>query len=111
MNINQIIKKFKKPITLTYTDEMKLNDKLWEIEQEDRKLMAQLYEQIITEARNKGFKCTYIIYDGNEEKIVEIFKNEEEQELCQLGILNSYNLFGYCKPLIQYIEQCLNKED
>lgn len=99
---------FKKPITLTYTDEMKQNDELWKTEQEDRNLMAKLYEQIINEAKSKGFKCTYKIYNGPSEEIIEVFEGKEEQKLCELGILTSNNMFGYCKALIQYIECCLN---
>lgn len=53
---------------LTYTKEMEKQDKLWQEEKENLNTMEKLYNQIIEEAKNKGFKSASEIYDGEKEK-------------------------------------------
>lgn len=93
---------------LTYTKEMKKQDKLWESENEDLYIMEKLMNEIIEEAKTKGFTGTTIIYDGKKEKITEVFENKEQLKSARLGKFESLG-FGYCKPLINYLEEILNK--
>ena len=95
-------------IKLTYTEEMKEQDNLWNEGNEDFNIMARLYNEIIEEAKTKGFNGYACIYDGGQEKLCTIYKNEEEQELAKLGKVEVEDV-GYCKPLIHKLENILNQ--
>lgn len=84
---------------LTYTDEMRKQDELWETEEENIELMEQLQRQVIYEAKAKGWKGSAVFWKGGNESIVDIAENEEEH---QHG--NKVESFGYCKSLINKIE-------
>lgn len=86
---------------------MQKQDKLWNKEKEDLNIMEKLYNKILKDAKDKGFKGIANIYDGGDEKLIEIFRNKEEQELAALG-KKDVNTFGYCKPLISHLEKILN---
>lgn len=90
---------------LDYTDKMKEQDKLWETESEDVNIMENLFNDIIRQAKQKGFNGCYIIYQVNDECACEIFSSEEEYEKCCNGEKNSEFIFGYCKPLIECLEK------
>ena len=94
-------------IKLTYTERMQEQDKLWDGEKEDLYIMETLMNEIIEEAKTKGFTGNAIIYDGEKEKITEIFENKKQLELARLGKIDSFG-FGYCKPLINRVEEMLN---
>lgn len=79
------IPEVKLPTKLTYTDEMRESDTLWQYEKEDIFLMMKHYNEIIDEARLYGFNCPVEIYEGNNEGCIDIFKNEYHHRLCQLG--------------------------
>lgn len=93
-------------IKLNYTGEMIIQDKLWGEEKENLNIMAKLYKEIMTEAKDKGFNGYYIIYKANEECICEIYENEDAYN----NGAESLNLFGFCKPLIDYLESILNSQ-
>lgn len=94
-------------IKLTYTEEMRKNDEIWKVEKEDVELMKRLYEEIYQEALSKGFNQLIFIYDYNNEALVEVYLDEEDKELCELGV-NEPESFGFCKSFIRYIEDVLN---
>jgi hypothetical protein len=94
---------------LTYTDEMKAQDKLWEIQNEDFGVMEKLYNQIITEAKIKGFNGVTYIYSVGSEMLCQIFNSEEEKELADIGTYSDFDEVGYCKPLIEKLEAILNR--
>ena len=88
---------------------MEEQDKLWQEEKENLNTMEKLYNQIIAEAKNKGFKGVSEIYDGENEKCIDIFENQEQKELCKQGsLMAEWETFGYCKPLITYLEKIIN---
>lgn len=95
-------------IKLTYTDEMKKQDKLWSESNEDLDVMEKLYREIEEEAKQKGFNGIAYIYDGESEKLCTIYESKEQEELARLGKVEVED-FGYCKPLILYLETLLNK--
>jgi hypothetical protein len=90
---------------LDYTDRMKEQDKLWETESEDTNIMENLFNDIIRQAKQKGFNGYYVIYQVNNECVCEIYNSEEEYEKCCNGEEDSEFLFGYCKPLIECLEK------
>lgn len=94
-------------IKLTYTKEMQEQDKLWNEDSEDYDIMEKLYNDIIAEARQKGFNGVVDIY-RNYEVVAGIFESEEEKE--KLRENDDYiTMAGYCKPLIKALEDILNK--
>lgn len=97
-------------IKLTYTDEMRFQDALWENEKENVQRMKELYKDIMQEAVEKGFKGSYVIYEGigGNEAIIDVYMNDEEKKAVELGKEES-TMFGYCKPLIEYLEEILNE--
>ncbi len=96
-------------IKLTYTKEMDFQDFLWNTEGEDKERMKELYVGIMEEAKEKGFKGSYDIYDGEyPEAIIEVYRDEKEREDAYLGKVE-VPMFGYCKPLIEYLEKILNE--
>lgn len=97
-------------IKLTYTDEMKEQDLLWETEQENFETMKKLYIQIMNEGKAMGFTGVYSIY-VIDEAVIEIYENEAEKEKCSEGKAEIESIFGYCKPLIHYLESVLNKSN
>lgn len=86
---------------LTYTKEMAKQDKLWDTASENLNTMAELQKLIVDEAISKGLKFEYQIYIySDEESLCDIrFKGEDEWES-----------FGYCKPLIEALENRLRRE-
>ena len=89
-------------VNLTYTEEMKEQDRLWETEQEDVKVMSRLYNQIIAEAKEKGFKgrCEYV--EWGREMTCSIYENEDDDE--------AYAIVGFCKPLISRLKEIMDDE-
>lgn len=99
----------KKEIKLTYTEVMKEQDKLWEGEIEDRNLMESLFNQIIKEAKTKGFTGYCKVYQGPGECICEVFDSEEEfNKLFHTD--EERDMLGFCKALISNLEERLNRE-
>lgn len=98
-------------IKLTYTDEMKKQDELWQTEKEDLNTMKKLYNDIIDEAKNNGFQGNVIFHVFNDEAVFEIFESKKEEEMVSSGELdlNGENMGGYCKPLIEKLERILNE--
>lgn len=94
-------------IKLTYTAEMQEQDELWSSEKEDLNLMKGLFKQVMDEAVLYGYSGCYDIYDASSESICEIFENEKDRaESYEYG---ESLIFGFCKPLIEYLEKyCLN---
>ena len=92
---------------LTYTREMQIQDKLWVDAKEDLTIMEKLYHQIVEEAKTKDFKGIVEIFDGEDEKLAEVFKSEEQLNLAKIG-KEEVPTFGYCKPLIEYLQELLN---
>lgn len=95
----------KKVIELTYTEEMKKQDKLWKAEKEDSNLMEKLFHQIANEAKEKGFTGYCSIYQADNECICEIFHNKEEYKKASLSGEAVYHSFGFCKALIEELEK------
>lgn len=95
---------------LNYTQEMKEQDKLWESEREDLEVMERLYNEIISEAKSKGFKGIARIYNGTTEKLIEIFETKEEMLKADNGEVIAQQTFGYCKPLIEELEILINNQ-
>lgn len=95
-------------IALTYTEEMQVQDALWNDEKEDLVVMEKLYEAIIKEAKEKGFTGATYIYCVSGEMLCQIFANEEEKKQATLGIFEDYEEVGHCKPLIRELETILN---
>ena len=95
-------------IKLSYTDEMKKQDKLWEYEVEDTTIMEKLFHDIVNEAKEKGFKGYCDIYQGPGECICEIFEDKKEYEkLRESG--EETEMVGFCKPLIERLEARINR--
>lgn len=90
---------------LTYTEEMQKQDALWENEKEDFDIMEKLFNNIMEEAKEKGFNGCYIIYKTDIECVCEVYDNEEEMEKCCSGELDTRFMFGHCKPLIELLEK------
>lgn len=56
---------------ITYTEQMKQQDKLFAVAEEDRKLMKKLFDDIVTEARKKGFGGEVKVYDNGSQVIAD----------------------------------------
>lgn len=94
-------------VKLTYTDEMKEQDKLWENEEENTTVMERLFNEIVEEAIGKGFTGYCVIYQGPEECICEVFDSKEQY--IELQDSSDYrDMYGFCKPLIKDLEERLN---
>ena len=107
-NDDYVIKREKAKIKLTYTDEMKAQDLLWETEDEDCELMRNLFNQIIVEARGYGCTNYFIIYQGPEECICDVYESEEEFDSWDDNEPVEFS-FGCCSGLINCIETLMNK--
>lgn len=94
---------------LTYTEEMKKQDALWEKEQENVDAMISLYEEIMEEAEKLGYNGIYDTYIVSGEAVIELFENEDEKESYNLSGESNDHLFGYCKPLIRTLNEILQK--
>ena len=101
----------KKATKLTYTKEMKEQDKLWKLEKEDSNLMEKLFHQIVNEAKGKGFTGYCSIYQTNNECICEVFHNKEEYEKASLSGESIYYSFGFCKAIIEELEKRINLKE
>lgn len=91
-------------INLTYSEQMKTQDSLWNEEEEDLEVMPKLYEQVMSEAITKGFNGGYVIYEGTNEAIIDIHLDKT-----RVDYDDADESFGYCKPLIEFLERLLNK--
>lgn len=91
-----ILRKLKKQ-KLTYTEKMKKQDELWKEEKEDITTMKSLFTQIISEAQEMGFRGTTVIYHWDNEALIDVL------------IDNEVKTFGYCQPLIEYLEIVINQ--
>lgn len=88
---------------LTYTPEMKMQDRLWLDEEEDLNVMEKLYHQITEEARRHGFDGKVDIYCTNNEMIATVFLREDGE----IKEEEEHSGFGHCLPLIECLESCL----
>lgn len=95
-------------IKLSYTEEMKNQDLLWESESEDTNVMEALFEKIISEAKEKGLKEHCYIWQGDKECLCSVYESEED---CDNGKEPIVEGVGYCKPLIKYLEVMLNQDN
>lgn len=98
-------------IKLTYTDQMRKNDNFFEKEGYDTEVMLELFEQILSEAREKGFTCPVDIYEEQCIAVAEVFKDEEEKELVYSDLQINENMFGICELFIEHIESILNNKN
>lgn len=97
---------------LTYTEEMKEQDELWERKNEDLVLMKKLQKDIEIEAKQKGFTGEVICYEVDKEIISEVYKSAEELALVQYGKLVLFNnVCGHCESLIRIIEKIMNQNN
>lgn len=92
-------------IKLNYTKEMNKQDKAWEVLEEDTAVMGSLFQSIMDEAKKLGFKYTYVIYQSGGERNIDLYKTETQENSGEAEVS-----FGYCKPLISYIEDILNED-
>lgn len=95
-------------VKLSYTEEMKEQDKLWINEEENTTIMEKLFHQIVNEAKEKGFTGYCDIYQGPGECICEVFENKKEFKQT-LDTMESGTMFGFCKPLVEELEKKINK--
>lgn len=97
-------------LKLTYTEEMKSQDLLWKEEKEDLQLMEHLQKSIVKEAVDKGLNIYVYQYSHNNEYMTEVYKDEKHYLWeCEHGTSEIRN-FGFCWPLLKYLEQLLNKK-
>jgi uncharacterized membrane protein len=96
---------------LTYTSEMKEQDKLWESENESLIVMKRLQKEIIAEAVSKGFKGIVDTYTLANEVITEVFDSLEDLEK-ERETGNGYQIAtcGYCKSLIEILEEQIRRK-
>lgn len=102
---------FRKPVRLTYTEEMRDQDRLYEIEKEDRTTMERLHKSIVKEAIHKGFKgaAETINYNDNNGVITEVFRTQNDLEKERLtGDGLQIASCGYCHALINVLENEIN---
>ena len=92
---------------IKYTDEMRLNDRLWELESEDLDLMLKLFHEILYQARKLGFLNPIEIYEANDEICYEIYLDRNHRDACMAGYSEPLKSGGYCKYLIKDIENIL----
>lgn len=100
-------------LKLTYTEEMKEQDRLYEDEQENSEIMERLHNSIVEEAKSKGFKGVADIINYNDEHGVstELFHSQEDlEEERQRGNGLQIAICGYCGALIKNLEEILNKQ-
>lgn len=93
---------------LTYTNEMKEQDLLWENEAEDFEVMEKLFHQIVNEAKEKGFKGYVLVYKTDIEVLAEVFESKDQYEKAIEGLFNDYESTSKCKTLIEILEKHLN---
>jgi len=95
---------------LTYTEIMREQDALWENGNEDLALQAQLFHDIVKQAKKKGFSGEVYIYTvaDDSETIAEVFDSQEEAEGARLGHVNDYDTSSTCRGLIEHLEKRLN---
>lgn len=94
---------------ITYTGEMAIQDELWKSEKEDLEVMKRLYNEIVAEAREYGFKGIVDIYESSNEMVVELFESEEEFEKVRNGVIDNEDMFGHCLPLVKRLEQIISE--
>lgn len=107
-------KLFNRPVKLTYTDEMQVQDHLWESGNEDSKIMKNLQEAIVKEAKEKGFEGVTMTFiaDWTDEAITEVFDSEESMKK-ELKTGCGNHLIGTtsnCSTLIEILEGEINKK-
>jgi len=96
---------------LTYTKSMQEQDTLWDKGNEDIARMAQLFHDIVEQAKKKGFSGDVYIYTHDEsEAIAEVFDTQDEAERARLGLVNDYDTSSTCRRLIKHLEKRLNKQ-
>lgn len=83
---------------LTYSEDMKKQDELWKAEKEDINTMQSLFVEIMTEAKEKGFIGTIAIYSWDNEALIDVAIDDE------------IKTFGFCKPLIDCLEEIINRK-
>ena len=99
-------KLFKK--NLSYTNEMKKQDLLWESESEDFEVIEKLFYQIVNEAKEQGFKGHVLVYKTDIEVLAEVYESEEQYKKAIDGLYNDYESTSKCKTLIELLEKQLN---
>lgn len=82
---------------LTYSEDMKKQDELWKEEKEDINIMQAFFVQIMTEAKEKGFRGTTAIYSWDNEALIDVSIDDEIET------------FGNCKSLIKRLEEIINR--
>ena len=92
---------------IKYTDEMWLNDRLWESEPEDSDLMLKLFHEILYQARKLGFKNPIEIYEANGKICYEIYLDHDHKDACMAGYSEPLKSGCYCKHLIRDIKNIL----
>lgn len=108
-NDDYVLIKDNRNIKLTYTDEMKSQDLLWETQDEDTLVMENLFKQIISEAKGYGCSAYFNIYQGPEECICDVYESEEEYESYDENLPVEFS-YGCCKGLIDCIEILMNNK-
>ncbi len=96
-------------ILLTYTDQMKEQDLFWQDENENLEVMKQLQEQIVAEAKEKGFNGITKTYVANNEAVTEVYFSLEEKKNVDNGLLD-IDCYGNCKGLIKVLEYGINQK-
>lgn len=82
---------------LTYSEDMKKQDELWKEEKEDINIMQAFFVQIMTEAKEKGFRGTTAIYSWDNEALIDVSIDDEIET------------FGNYKSLIKRLEEIINR--
>lgn len=97
---------------LTYSNEMDIQDSLYEIESEDKVQMTKLHRSIVSEAVKNGWKGVAEFIDYGDEVVTNIYPNKETQEECSLGISDYDSIsYGKCSSLIKALEEDMTKGD
>lgn len=94
-------------VKLTYSDQMKEQDTLWDTAIEDLKSMIKLHESILNEARSmgwNGYAVTYTIDDP--ETVTELYKNERDWKDGKAPL----EISAPCKRLIEELENLLKEQ-
>lgn len=92
-----------KNVTLTYTDEMKTQDALWENEQEDSDIMERLFQDIVNEAKANGYTGIANIYQRRSEALCELYDDENHQVAVLTTGANA-DIYDHCQSLIERLE-------
>lgn len=90
-------------IKLNYTEEMRRQDNLWAMEDEDYDIMRELYRELYRDAVSNGYTGGMEIYMGEDEVIASVYRSRREKEE------GHFNTFGNCKGLKYFLESELNK--